>query len=117
MEPGGGTGERLEMVAAKAGNYTLVVVVVVLVVVVVDEIDFRVAQIASLCSVYYLGVFPALLYGAPTLSSGRCCEPNSPPVEAILVVFSRDPFVDIVCEQKMLVINYSIQLVISNEAE
>jgi len=30
MEPGGKTGEHLEMVAAKAGNYTLVVV---------DEID------------------------------------------------------------------------------
>jgi len=40
MEPGGRTGERLEMVAAKAGNYTLVLVVVV---VVVDEIDSRIA--------------------------------------------------------------------------
>jgi len=35
MKPGGRTGERLEMVAAKAGNYTLVVVV--------DEVDLRVA--------------------------------------------------------------------------
>jgi hypothetical protein len=42
MEPGGRTGERLEMVAPKAGNCTLVVVVVV---VVVDEIDSRVARI------------------------------------------------------------------------
>ena len=38
------------MVAAKAGNYTLVVVVVV---VVVDEIDLRVARIEYLCSVYF----------------------------------------------------------------
>jgi len=56
MEPGGRTGERLEMVAAKTGNYTLVVVVVV--VVVVNEIDLRVARIECLCSVnfqyYYL---------------------------------------------------------------
>jgi hypothetical protein len=50
MEPGGSTGERLEMVAAKAGNYTLVVVVVV---VLVDEIDSRVARIECLCSVYF----------------------------------------------------------------
>jgi len=35
MEPGGKTGERLEMVATKAGNYNLVVVV--------DEIDLWVA--------------------------------------------------------------------------
>jgi len=38
------------MVAAKAGNYTLVVVVVV---VVVDEFDSRVAQIECLCSEYF----------------------------------------------------------------
>jgi len=51
MEPGGRTGEYLEIVASKAGNYTLVVVVV-------DEIDSQVAQIQCLCSVnfhqYYL---------------------------------------------------------------
>jgi len=45
MEPGGRTGERLEMVAAKAGNYTLVLVVVVAV---VDEIDLRIARIECL---------------------------------------------------------------------
>jgi len=38
------------MVAAKAGNYTLVVVVVV---VVVDEFDLQVAQIECLCSEYF----------------------------------------------------------------
>jgi len=64
-----------------------------------------------------LGVFPALLSDAPTLSSGRCCEPNRPPGGAILVVFGGDLFVDIVCEQKMVVNKLSIQLVISNEAE
>jgi len=47
-----------------------------------------------------LGVFPASLSDASTLSSGRCGEPNSPPVGAIEVVFCRDPFVDIACEQK-----------------
>jgi hypothetical protein len=62
MEPGGRTGERLEMVAAKAGNYTLVEVVVVVVVVavvvvvvmvVVDEINLQVAPIEYLCLVYF----------------------------------------------------------------
>jgi hypothetical protein len=48
MEPGGRSGERLEMVAAKAGNYTLVVVVVV----VMDEIDSRIARNVCLCYVY-----------------------------------------------------------------
>ena len=37
------------MVAAKAGNYTLVLVVVV----VVDEIDSRIARIECFCSVYF----------------------------------------------------------------
>jgi len=45
MVQGGRTGERLEMVPAKAGNYTLMVVV--------DEIDSRVAQIVCLCLVYF----------------------------------------------------------------
>jgi len=44
MGHGGRTGDRLEMVPAKAGNYTLVVV---------DEIDLRVARIECLCSVYF----------------------------------------------------------------
>jgi hypothetical protein len=46
MEPGGRTGEHLEMVAAKAANYTLVLVVV-------DEINSRIARIDCLCSVYF----------------------------------------------------------------
>jgi hypothetical protein len=46
-----------------------------------------------------LGVFPGLYSGTPTLSFGRCCEPNSPPGGAISVVFSGDPFIDIVCKQ------------------
>jgi hypothetical protein len=50
-----------------------------------------------------LGVFPALLSDPPILSSGDCCKPNSQLVGAILVVFSGDPFVDIVCEQKRVV--------------
>jgi len=46
MKPGGRTGEHLEMVAAKAANYTLVVVSVV-------EIDTWVARIECDCSVYF----------------------------------------------------------------
>ena len=64
-----------------------------------------------------LGVFPALLSDAPALSSGHCCEPNRPPGGAILVVCGGDPFVDIVCERKIVVNKSLIQLVISNEAE
>jgi len=43
MGHGGRTMQRLEMVAAKARNYTPVV----------DEIDLWVAQIECLCSVYF----------------------------------------------------------------
>ena len=64
-----------------------------------------------------LGVFPILLSHAPTLSSGRCSVANSPPVGAILVVFGGDPCFHIICEQKMVVNQISIQLVISNVAE
>jgi hypothetical protein len=45
MESGGRTGEHLEMVAAKVGNYILVVVV--------DEIDLQVARIECFCLVYF----------------------------------------------------------------
>jgi len=64
-----------------------------------------------------LGVFPALLSDAPKLSSGHSCEPKSPPVGAILVVFGGDLCVNIVCEQKMGLNTSLIQVLISNEAE
>jgi hypothetical protein len=64
-----------------------------------------------------LGVFPAVLSEAAILSSGRCCEPNSPHVGAILIVFTGYLFVDTVCEQKMVPKKASIELVISNEVE
>ena len=62
-------------------------------------------------------MLPALSSDAPTLSSGCCCEPNSAPGGAILIIFGRDPFVEILCNQKMVVFNSSIQLVILNKAE
>jgi len=43
MGHGGRTGERLGMEAAKAGNYTPVV----------EEMDWWVARIECLCSVYF----------------------------------------------------------------
>ena len=43
MGEGGRTGERLDMEAAKVGNYTLVV----------EEIESWVARIECLCSVYF----------------------------------------------------------------
>jgi len=70
MGRGGRTGERLEMVPGEVGNYTLVVV---------DEIGSWVARIECLC----LGVLPSILSADPTLSSGRCCEPNRLPPGAI----------------------------------
>jgi len=73
-------------------------------------------SVGYLDSVSVFSLFPALLSDAPTLSSGSCCKPNSPPVVAILVVFSRDPFVDTVCEQQCGE-QLSIQLEISNNAE
>jgi hypothetical protein len=77
MEPGGRTGERLEMVAAKAGNYTLVLVVVV-VVVVVDEIDSRIARIECLCSVYFQHDYltlPHCLLGVVVSQTAHWLEP------------------------------------------
>jgi len=49
--------------------------------------------------VFLIGVFPALLSDAPTMSSGHCYEANSPQAGAILVVIGGDLFVDIVCKQ------------------
>ena len=54
MEPGGRTGERLEMVAAKVGNSALVSVV--------DELDSLVARIECLCSVYFHPYYVILLH-------------------------------------------------------
>ena len=65
----------------------------------------------------FLGVFQALISDAPTLSSGRCCEQNSKSVGAILVDFGGDPFVDIICEQMIVVDQLSFQSMISKEAE
>jgi hypothetical protein len=77
MEPGGRTGERLEMVAAKAGNYTLVLVVV-LVVAVVDEIYSRIARIECLCLVYFQHdylTFPHCLLGVVVSQTAHWLEP------------------------------------------
>jgi len=63
------------------------------------------------------GVFPALIFDAPTVSSGHCYEPNHQPVGAIVVVFGGDPYIDIICEQTMVVNNLSIQLEILNAGE
>jgi len=64
-----------------------------------------------------LTVLPVLLCDAHKLSTGHYCERNSPPVRAILVVFGADLFVEILCEQMMVVNKLSTELVISNQAE
>jgi len=72
MEPGGRTGERLEMVAAKAGNYTLVLVVVV------DEIDSRIARIECLSLVYFQHdslTLPHCLLGIVVSQTAHWLEP------------------------------------------
>jgi len=61
------------MVAAMAGNYTLVVVVVV-----VDEIDSRIARIQCLCSVYFQHdylMLPHCLLGVVVSQTGHPVEP------------------------------------------
>jgi len=68
MGQGGKTGERLEMEAAKAGNYTPVV----------EEIDSWVAQIECLCSVYFQHgylMLPHCHLGAVVSQTGHLVEP------------------------------------------
>jgi hypothetical protein len=70
MELGGKTGECLEIVAAKAGNYTPVVVV--------DGIDSWVARIDCICSVYfqqYCQIFPHCLLGVVVSQTSHWLEP------------------------------------------
>ena len=86
MAQGGRTGKRLEIVSAKAGNYTPVE----------DEFELCVAQ----NWVSLLNVFLALLSDAPTLPSGCCGEGTRSRVGAILVVFGGNLFIDIICVQK-----------------
>ena len=65
------------MVAAKAGNYTLVLVVVV-VVVGVDEIDSQIARIECLCSVYFQHYYLTLrhcLLGVVVSQTAHWLEP------------------------------------------
>jgi len=68
MGHGGRTGERLEMEAAKAGNYTPVV----------EEIDSWVARIECFCSVYsqhgYL-MLPYCHLGVVVSQTGHSVEP------------------------------------------
>jgi hypothetical protein len=71
MEPGGRTGECLEMVAAKVGNYALEVVV--------DEIDSQVAKIEYLCLVYfqhYCQMIPHCHLGVVVSQTAHWLEPN-----------------------------------------
>ena len=69
MEPGGRTGERLGMVAGKAGNYTPGVF---------DEIDLRAARIECLCSVYlqhYYLMLPHCHLGVVVSQTAQWLEP------------------------------------------
>jgi len=71
MEPGGRTGERLEMVPVKAGNYTLVVVVV-------DEIDSGIARIecvGSVCFPHYYLMLPHCHLGIVVSQTALWLEP------------------------------------------
>jgi len=72
MGQGGSTGERLEMVPAKAGNYTLVVVVVV-----VEEINSWVAQIECRC----LADFPQYYLMLPDCPLGIVMSQTAHPLE------------------------------------
>ena len=68
MGHGGRTGERLEMEAAKAGNYTPVV----------EEIDLWVTRIECLCSVYFQHGYLMLTHchlGVVVSQTGHPVEP------------------------------------------
>ena len=68
MGHGGKTGERLEMEAAKAGNYTPVE----------DEFDSGVVRIECLCSVYfqhYCQMLPHCLLGVVVSQTAHPMEP------------------------------------------
>jgi len=105
MEPGGRTGERLEMVAVKVGKYTLVEVV--------DKIHLRVAQIECLCLVYsqhdYL-MLPHSHLGVVESQTVHLLEPYWLSSAEILSL-------TLYVNKRLVLIKFSIQLVISNEAE
>jgi hypothetical protein len=68
MGQGGKSGKRLEMVAAKVGNYTPVD----------DEFDLAVARIECLCLVYfqhYCQMLPHWLLGNVVSQTGHPVEP------------------------------------------
>jgi hypothetical protein len=66
MGHGGRTGQRLEMEAAKAGNFTPVV----------EEIDSWVARIECLCSMYFLHLMlPHCHLGVVLIQTGHQVEP------------------------------------------
>jgi hypothetical protein len=73
--------------------------------------------VGGLSWVSLLGLFRDVISFAIPLSSVHCCKPNSHPVEAILFLISGDPFVEIICEQKMVVDTFSLELAFWNEAE
>jgi len=68
METGGRTRERLEMVAPKVDNYTMVIV---------DEVDSPVAQIDWLCLVYFQHYHLML----PQFHLGVVVSPTAHPLE------------------------------------
>jgi len=105
MEHGGGTGVRLEMVAAKAGNYTLVVVM--------DEIDSRVAQTECLCSVYFQHYYLMLRH----CHLGIVLSQTAHLLEPYWVSLAGIHLSTLYVNKRSVLIKLSIQLVIWNEVE
>jgi hypothetical protein len=101
MGHGGRTAERVEMEAAKAGNYTPVV----------EEIDLWVARIDCLCSVY----FPHLML--PHCHLGIVVSQTGHLVESYWLSLAEMRSSTSYVNKMMIVIKYSNQLVISNEAK
>jgi hypothetical protein len=64
MGQGGKTAERLEMQAAKAGNYTPVV----------EEIDYWVARMQCLCSVYFQHYYLMLPHCHLGIVASQSCQ-------------------------------------------
>ena len=103
MGQGGRTGERLEMVAAKAGNYTPGE----------DEFDLWVAQIECLCSVYFQHYYMML----PHCHLGVVVSQTAHRVEPYWLSSAEIRSSTSYVNKKTLVNKLSMQLVISNAAE
>jgi len=102
MGHGGRTGEHLEIVAARVGNYTPVK----------DEFDLWVARIEYLCLVYFQHYYLMLRHCHLGIVVSQTANPLEHYWLSVADIHSLTSYV----KNMMIVIKISIQCVISNEA-